>query len=154
MSKRGKKGDDLPWYRSPEYKGDLSESEKAELDEFRTNGQHPAARYEELPGEVRIYITKLEGELYDIRQGRLAAWCFLVSALGLAALVAMYLGYYPATPSRYFLGFSGLVLPLVVYFYFFNKNAREYLPHNKPYSPTNEALRAEWEMEHIARRRG
>jgi hypothetical protein len=34
-SKKTKTVKSLPWYRSPKYKGDLTEEEKRELDSFR-----------------------------------------------------------------------------------------------------------------------
>jgi hypothetical protein len=46
----------LPWYRARDYKGDLTENEKRQLDSFRMRREHPAASYDTLPGEVKVYI--------------------------------------------------------------------------------------------------
>jgi hypothetical protein len=35
----------LPWYRAPDYSGNLTEAEKRQLDAFRMQARHPAARY-------------------------------------------------------------------------------------------------------------
>jgi hypothetical protein len=58
--KRNKK-EPLPWYRAPNYKGNLAEDEKRELDSFRHQAKghgvmHPAATYSDLPEEVGSYI--------------------------------------------------------------------------------------------------
>jgi hypothetical protein len=56
----------LPWYRA--HKGALTESEKRQLDSFRMRKDHPAASYDNLPKEVRMYMSKLELQLYDKTQ--------------------------------------------------------------------------------------
>jgi hypothetical protein len=55
-----RKKESLPWYRAPNYKGDLTEDEKRELDLFRYRAErhgikHPAATYDDLPEEVGSY---------------------------------------------------------------------------------------------------
>jgi hypothetical protein len=56
----------LPWYRARDYKGDVTEEEKRELDSFRhresEGGEHPSASYGDLPKEVQLYISKIEIE--------------------------------------------------------------------------------------------
>ena len=55
-----------PWYRVPDYKGNLIEAEKRELDAFRARPRHPAFEYSELSEQVEIYISGLETEAYDL----------------------------------------------------------------------------------------
>jgi hypothetical protein len=56
----------LPWYRAPNYSGNLTEAEKRQLDALRMQAPHPAARYEDLPEEVQSYISGLAIEAYDL----------------------------------------------------------------------------------------
>lgn len=59
---------DVAWYRHRNYKGNLSEDQKMELDSIRwksKSGQHPAAKFEDLPEEVQDYIVYLESEISD-----------------------------------------------------------------------------------------
>jgi hypothetical protein len=72
----------LPWYRVPNYDGDLKESEKRQLDAFRMQEKHPADTYESLPEEVQNYIIALEMDVYDNKQQSLAGGCLLVSGFG------------------------------------------------------------------------
>src|SRR4051794_24465203 len=70
--RKKKQEDQIPWYRQPGYKGNLTEDEKRELDSLRwlaqqPGGKHPAAEYSDLPEEVQSYISKLEFELRDER---------------------------------------------------------------------------------------
>jgi len=65
VRKRKGKPEWLPWYRSRNYKGDMTETEKRQLDAFRAQPKHPATRTEDLPEEVRDYINGIELELYD-----------------------------------------------------------------------------------------
>ena len=39
----------LPWYRARNYEGDLTEAEKRQLDAFRMQPSHPAAKFDDLP---------------------------------------------------------------------------------------------------------
>src|SRR5215213_9302385 len=88
MWNRKRKAEWLPWYRAPNYDGDLTEAEKRELDAFRMQPKHPAARIYELPGEVQSYISKIEIELYDQKQERAAGRALVLSASGAAAVVS------------------------------------------------------------------
>jgi hypothetical protein len=82
----------LPWYRSPNYKGNLTEEEKRELDSFRIREErdeqeHPAASSDDLPHEVNMYISKLQLERYDKIQQSLFTSCFVLSAIGVFVLL-------------------------------------------------------------------
>jgi len=70
FGRKNEKQESLPWYREPNYKGDLTEDEKRELDSLRYRAdrqgvKHPAATYDDLPDEVQSYISRLQIELYD-----------------------------------------------------------------------------------------
>jgi hypothetical protein len=56
----------LPWYRAPDYSGNLTEAEKRELHAFRMQARHPAYQYGDLPEHVESYIARLEIEAYDL----------------------------------------------------------------------------------------
>jgi len=60
-----RKGEWLPWYRARNYQGTLTETEKRQLDAFRAQPMHPAARLESLPKEVQDHISGIEMELFD-----------------------------------------------------------------------------------------
>ena len=65
---RKRKEDNVAWYRHQNYKGDLSEELKRELDSIRwpaEPGPHPAAKFQDLPEEVQEYIVHLEFEVED-----------------------------------------------------------------------------------------
>jgi exonuclease I len=59
LGRKKKPTERLPWYRARNYKGDLTENEKRQLDSFRMRPEHPAASYDTLPGEVKVYIGEL-----------------------------------------------------------------------------------------------
>ena len=87
MSRKKEPKVPLPWYRAPNYDGNLTEDEKRELDPFRyreksQGRKHPAVDCGDLPNEVTMYISKLEIERYGMRfkKGWLAV--ALVSAIG------------------------------------------------------------------------
>jgi hypothetical protein len=46
------------------YKGNLTENEKRQLDFFRMQEKHPAADYDSLPEEVQRYINRITMEHY------------------------------------------------------------------------------------------
>jgi exonuclease I len=82
MWKRKRKAEWLPWYRARNYKGDLTEAEKRQLDAFRMQPKHPAAQEDDLPEEVQSYIGRIEMELYDKKQeGAVGQAMFLTSRL-------------------------------------------------------------------------
>ena len=87
----------LPWYRAPDYTGDLTENEKRQLNSFRMRERHPAATYDDLPLEVQRHIAGLQIELYDKTQEALVLPALLVSGVGAFFLVRYIFGY--AEPS-------------------------------------------------------
>jgi hypothetical protein len=61
----------VPWYRRRDYKGNLTEDEKRELDHFRWLAQQPGGKHpadHDLPEEVDLYISKLRKNRTCCRQ--------------------------------------------------------------------------------------
>jgi len=144
----------LPWYRARNYKGNLTEAQKRDLDSFRAQETHPAADYDSLPTEVQHYINKLEMEIYDSKQQKIAARTLFVIGIGVLLALQMYFGGLEATPWRYAASALFIVVPWFVYSYAFKKNAKEFMPDDPgPNSPTDEGLRMEWEIEYLGRQR-
>jgi hypothetical protein len=78
---RKRSGDDAAWYRHRNYKGNLTEDEKMELDSIRwqaKSGIHPAAKIDELPDEVIDYISDLENEALEYRKLP-HEWAFIIA---------------------------------------------------------------------------
>ena len=88
----------LPWYRARNYKGNLTEAQKRDLDSFRAQETHPAADYDSLPTEVQHYINKLEMEIYDSKQQKIAARTLFGTGIGVLLALQMYFGGLEATP--------------------------------------------------------
>ena len=151
---RRKTKEPLPWYRAPDYKGELTEDEKRELDSFRYGAEHqgvrhPAATYDDLPEEVGLYISRLQIELYDSIQEGLAGRCLLISAVG-AFLLLNYLGWlspdYHSAETLLF-GAALLLAPWVYYPIKWKRNADQHL------DDTDEILRTEWELNYIVNKK-
>ena len=151
---RGKKKqhEHLPWYRKRNYKGNLTEAEKHQLDAFRMQEKHPAAEYESLPQEVQSYINGLELENYDKKQEALVLPALLCSGLGAYFLIRCIFGYDEGSFFRYAVSIALLVPPWIWYSIKWKQNADEFLPETWP-SPTDEALMREWELDYIANKR-
>jgi hypothetical protein len=152
--KRKKKKEPLPWYRMPDFKGNLTEDEKRELDSFRYRAEHegvahPAASFSDLPEEVGSYISKLEIELYDKIQEQLVGRCFLLSGLG-AFLLLNYFGWFTLnyhSAERLLFGAVLLLVPWVYYPIKWRKNADQHL------GEADEAIREQWELNHIVNKK-
>jgi hypothetical protein len=56
------------------YKGNLTENEKRQLDFFRMQEKHPVADYDSLPEEVQRYINRITMEHYDLKSDK--CWTF------------------------------------------------------------------------------
>jgi len=153
MWKRKRKAEWLPWYRARNYKGNLTEAEKRELDAFRTQPKHPAAEVDNLPEEVQGYINRIESELYDQKQDGLALKAFCVSAFGAAVLFLDYKGCLGA-PSIWYsaLAVFLMVWPWIKYRYQWKKNAEAHVPSEGPH-PTDEGIRQEWELTYLVHTR-
>lgn len=146
MWKRKHKTEWLPWYRARNYKGDLTEAEKRQLDAFRAQPKHPAADLKDLPQEVQDYIGQIEIELYDKKQEGAAATAFALSAIG-AALIYLNFNGCLGTPTIW--SYAAAVLLIVVAWIWYGrewrKNAEEFRPSDGPW-PTEEAIRQQWEL--------
>ena len=57
MWKRKRKSEWLPWYRAPDYKGDLTEAQKRELDAFR---MQPNLLHNMMTYRKKFRITSIE----------------------------------------------------------------------------------------------
>jgi hypothetical protein len=157
MGKRRHKQEWLPWYRARDYKGNLSEAEKRQLDAFRTQPTHPAARLDQLPEEVQEYIGRIELELYDHKQQEAAGFAFFWSLVVVIVLLLNYFGCFPHSSNwAYPTGGLLFVAAWVIYKRKWDRNAEEFLPSgdDAPRSRTNEALRYEWELNYIHAVRG
>lgn len=149
FGRKKKQKEPLPWYRERNYKGNLTEDEKRELDFFRHREKsqgikHPAASYDDLPEEVGSYIAKLQIENYDHTQERLVGRCFIGSAIG-ALILASYFGWVPQRDSTlmFIYGAVLLVAPWIYYPIKWRRNADEFSDRG------GEAIRKEWELDYI-----
>ena len=133
----------LPWYRAPDYSGNLTEAEKGELDAFRMQAHHPASE-PELPEHVELCITGLQLDVYDLKQERAAVRAFTTTLVGAAIL---YIAHFGAGPSNsiwsYLGGLALMILPWIVYRSEWRKNADANLF-------VSEAILMEWELQYIA----
>jgi hypothetical protein len=154
MWKRKRKAEWLPWYRARNYKGDMTEAEKRQLDAFRMQPTHPAVQWDDLPEEVQKYVSRIEVELYDHKQQQAAGRSLFFCAVGVLLLFLNYKGCLgDPTIWSYVGAVLLLVLPWFVYRYEWNKNAEEFLPSDAPYGVTEERIREEWELNYIVSRR-
>jgi hypothetical protein len=122
----------LPWYRAKNYKGKMTEKQKRLLP------------------EVQNYINRLELEVYDAKQQSLFAGCALLSFLGGQSLYRDYTSGDEASLLSISYGVIMLGAPWIYYSVKFKKNASEHMPDENPTYPTDEALRLEWEIEHLS----
>ena len=127
MFRRKKKPTErLPWYRERNFKGNLTENEKRQLNSFRMRESHPAATNGSLPEEVQRYISSLEMEVYDRKQGSLVGGCLVVSVIGAFFLVRYIVGYQEGSFWAYTWALCLLVLPWIYYPIQWRKNADEF----------------------------
>jgi hypothetical protein len=150
--RKKKQPEHLPWYRARNYKGNLTENEKRQLDFFRMQEKHPCADYDSLPEEVRRYISNLTLENYDKKQEALVLPTLFFSGVGGYFLIRYILGYDEGSVFSYVWSISLLTLPWLWYRIKWKQNAEEFLPSNGP-SPTYEAILREWELDYITNRR-
>ena len=151
--RRREKQEWVPWYRRKDYKGDLTEATKRELDAFRMQDKHPATLFGDLPEEVQRYINTIEMHIYDFKQERAAAKPMLASALGAIIIFLSYKGFGYAGDFGYVFGVLLLTVPWFFYRREWRKNADEFLPEVSPNNPTDEGIRAEWESTYVGRKR-
>ena len=149
--RKKKRKEPLPWYRARNYKGNLTEAEKRELDLLRhresEGGEHPSASYGDLPEEVQSYLSKIEVERYDLIQEALAGRCLLWSGVGLFLLLNHFGWISPKYDSTgvFLVGVFLLLAPWVYYPIKWRKNAAQNLKHD--------GIRAEWELNYIVNNR-
>ena len=143
---RRKSSDRPPWYRAPDYDGNLTEAEKRELDGFRAQPRHPAFEFSPLPEHVQSYISGLEIEAYDAKQAPPATRAIIFSLAGAALL---YLNHYGFTPRDslldYAFGIALVAVPWIAYKFEWQKNADAF----DPASITSDSILKEWELEYI-----
>lgn len=153
--RRKRKAEVLPWYRARGYKGKMTEAEKRELDAFRMLPKHPAAHRWDLPQEVQNYITKLELEIYDQKQDRLAGRTIAAVVIGVVIVGVSYFGRPEPTVFTYIGGVAFIIVPWFVYRYFWKKNADEFMPldDDNPGRQTDEGIIREWELEYLGNQR-
>ena len=154
MRKRKRKAKWVPWYRARNYKGALTEAEKRQLDAFRARPTHPATEGLDLPEAVQSYITRIEGELYDAKQDKLAGLALGVSIIGAVLLVLNFTAGVVFVPTVWsYLGAAVMfVAPLIVYGYLWKKNADEFNPTDEDVPNLSyEGIIKEWELEYIWR---
>jgi len=152
LGRKKKQPEHLPWYRQRNYKGNLTEVEKRQLDFFRMQEKHPAADFDGLPEEVKRYVGGLELEVYDNKQGAIALQTLFVSGVGGYFLIRYILGYDEGSLFGYVWSSSLLILPWFWYRIKWNQNAEEFLPSSGP-SSTHEAILKEWELDYIFNKR-
>jgi hypothetical protein len=145
-----RKAEWVPWYRARNYKGNLTEAEKRQLDAFRIQAKHPAATFDDLTEEVQSYLSGIQLELYDKNQAGVAARAFLYSAIGAGMLFLNYKSCFAAPTIWWNLGAVLLLIcPWFVYRYQWHKNAEESTPKDAPWRATEEGIRKEWELSYI-----
>jgi len=116
--------DQVPWYRRRDYKGNLREDEKRELDHFRWLAQQPGGKHPsdyDLPKEVTDYISKLEFELHDARGTLLMGQVLFASGLGVLILASFFgWNWFPVNHDgsalALLLGVLFIVVPWIFYF--------------------------------------
>jgi hypothetical protein len=136
----------LPWYRAPDYSGNLTEAEKRELDASRVQARHPAYQHGELPEHVESYIAGLEIEAYDLKQARAAACALAATLVGAAVLYVTHFGIRPSDSIwDYLIGLAFIILPWFAYRSEWRKNADAFSAHG--------GILKEWELDHITKAR-
>ncbi|WP_024587573.1 hypothetical protein [Aliihoeflea sp. 2WW] len=143
---------DLPWYRRPDYTGNLTEAQKRKLDAIRDRDVHPAAKLANLPDEVKNYIGRLELEAYDAKQSQTAAGPILFMLAILCIMALNYFGIEASTDrSRYIVGAAMIIAAWIVYSRKWKANAKEFLPDGgRAEAQADEEFRREWELEYLS----
>ncbi|MBT4041923.1 MAG: hypothetical protein HOB08_24580 [Rhodospirillaceae bacterium] len=154
FGRRWKNQEWVPWYRRKDYKGNLTEAEKRELDAFRLQDNHPATRFEDLPGEVQGYIIALELQVYDFKQEKALDRPIFASIAGAIIIFLTYKGLIFAGSFYYFFGTLLLTLPWYFYSREWKKNADafRFAPEDPP-NLYDEGIQTEWELTYITERK-
>lgn len=148
--KRKKKSgsEKLPWYRDPNYKGNVTEYQKRQLDAFRMQPKHPAASYDNLPDEVQTYIIGLEIELHDAKTQ--AAFNTAATRTVFGGLLLYFT--YDSTRSIWWLVLAAGVL-VWIWFQCYRETKQED-EKSSDYKRTDELIRQEWELKYLSHHRG
>ena len=136
--------DQIPWYRRRDYKGDLTEDEKRELDHFRWLAQQPGGKHpadHDLPEEVIDYISKLKVELHDARETLLMGRVLIPGGFGVFILWLGFFGEKPVSLTGFLFGVS-LIVGSSLYYFREHKKLKDQL---KDY----DGIRKEWELNYI-----
>ena len=147
FGKQRKKQEWVPWYRRKDYKGDLTEAEKRELDAFRMQEKHPANHYQDLPNEVQERIIALEVKANEFELHTIATRCLFVSIAGAIITFLAYKGHGDTGNFGYLIGILLLTVPWIFVIRGWRKNANEYC------LDPDEGFRTEWELNYIAEHR-
>lgn len=142
----------LPWYRQREYKEDLSEAEKAILDQLRMQERHPAARYEDLPEELQSYISRLQVENYASKQARAVDRALIFNIVGLVLILLSYFGLLTMRTGWIYIGGSVLLIaPWFLHQGEWYKNLGQFMQQANTSASTNEQIKREWELAYLFR---
>ena len=154
LAKEEEPGEDqAPWYRRRDYKGNLTEEEKRELDHFRLLAQQPGGSHpadHNLPEEVNLYISKLKIELHDERGTVLMGRVLLLNGIGVLML-ASFFGWslFKVDHEGSALTFLGGVLFIVVPWFYYSREQKKLGDQLFDY----DGRTFEWELNYIAKRR-
>lgn len=143
----------LPWYRAQNFKGNLTETEKRQLDALRTQPKHPAATFDDLPGEVQQYLSGIQLELYDKKQEGAASRAFFFSAISAGLLFLNYKNCFAPDIWSNSVAVLLLVFAWFGYWHRWRKNAEEFTPKGAPWRATEEGIRQQWELSYITQMR-
>ncbi|MGQ5718862.1 hypothetical protein [Pseudochrobactrum asaccharolyticum] len=152
MLKRKQNNKNVPWYRQPDYKGNMKESHKRKLDAFREQDNHPSTRYDDIPEDVQRYICNLEIQLYHYKQRQAFNGAAVFSVAGICILGLLYFGFNNSSDMlRYFLAGSLIIFPWFIYASKSKNISKEFFSSNDPsLSNTEEKIREEWELNHLS----
>ena len=143
--RRSKSSERPPWYRATDYKGNLTEAEKRQLDGFRALPRHPAFEYGDLPEHIEMYISGLEIEAYDLKQERLLGRALFFSIIGAVVLYANHFGINRRDSILdYVFGAALLIVPWIAYPVRWRKNA-------DVFAPASEGILKEWELDYVTK---
>lgn len=152
MWKRKQSNKDLPWYRQPDYKGNIKESHKRKLDAFREQDSHPSTRFDDIPEDVQSYISGLEIQLQDYKHQQAFNGAVVFSVAGVCILYLLYFGFNNSSDIwRYFLAATLVFIPWFVYGSKSKKISHEFFSSSDAsLSNTEEKIRKEWELNHLS----
>jgi len=145
----------LPWYRRKQYRGNLTEAEKRQLDDFRASEMHPATDPATLPEDVRSYINRIEFESYDRKGDLLLSGTLIYTAIGVGLCVLAYYGHSYFGSLSYVLAVALVIASWVRQRVLWKGLSEEFLPSEDSGIPnqTDEGIITEWEQSYIVESR-